>query len=357
MSDVLQDLIEQYTSALEEYLRGKGESALHHAYELGRKALENGLGILDIVTIHREAMVKVIAGALSPEESMCFTKQATDFLTECLSPFEMTQRGFKEANASLRAEIVERKRMEKILIQLREEALSVSKAKSDFLANMSHELRTPLNAIIGFSEVLFDQKFGPLNERQKDYLGDILESGKHLLSLINDILDLAKVESGKIELVFSNFSLREILEHSLNLIKEKALKHNIELSLDITEEVGYIRADERKFKQIVFNLLSNAVKFTPDGGKAGIQAKMINSEVEVAVWDTGIGISREDQAKLFKDFAQLETGLTKKYEGTGLGLSLTKKLVELHKGKIWVESEGRGKGSTFKFTLPIKREV
>ncbi|MFH1441508.1 MAG: ATP-binding protein [Candidatus Omnitrophota bacterium] len=229
----------------------------------------------------------------------------------------------------------------------------VNQLKKNFISNMSHELRTPLNAIIGFSEVLYDQKFGVLNETQKDYLNDVLESSKFLLSLINDILDLAKIESGKMKLVVSNFSLKDLLGHSLILVKEKALKHNIELSSEIAEEVGYIRADERKVRQIIFNLLSNAVKFTPDGGKAGINAKIKGLEAEVTVWDTGVGISKEDQNKLFKPFMQLEIPLDKQYQGTGLGLSLTKEFVELHKGKIWVESEGRGKGSSFKFSLPI----
>lgn len=249
----------------------------------------------------------------------------------------------------------QRRQAEEEAQKAKEIAETATRAKSEFLANMSHELRTPLNAVIGFSEVLYDQKFGPLNEIQRDYLNDILESGKLLLSLINDILDLAKIESGKMELALSAFSLKELLKHSLVFIKEKALKHNIELSLDIAEEVGYIRADERKVKQIIFNLLSNAAKFTPDDGKIGIKAKIIGSEAAVTVWDAGIGISKEDQNKLFSEFMQLENPLTKEYKGSGLGLSLTKKLVELHGGHIWVESEGKGKGSSFNFSLPIKR--
>ncbi len=260
-------------------------------------------------------------------------------------------------------DITKRREIEMGLEKVRKElemakvaAEAANRAKSGFLSNMSHELRTPLNAIIGFSEVLYDQKFGSLNEIQKDYLNDVLGSSKHLLSLINDILDLAKVESGKMELALSDFSLNELLEHSLVFIKEKAFKQNIELSLGIAEEVGYIRADERKIRQVVFNLISNAIKFTPDGCKIGINARIIGSEAEVSVWDTGIGIAPEDQGKLFKEFLQLENTLTKQYKGSGLGLSLAKKFLELHGGKIWVESEGRGKGSSFKFTLPIKGE-
>ena len=250
-------------------------------------------------------------------------------------------------------DITDKKKLEREALMAKNAAESANRSKSVFLSNMSHELRTPLNAVIGFSEVLIDQKFGALNDKQKDYLNDILESGKFLLSLINDILDLAKVESGKTELVATRFSLKKLLEHSLIFVKEKALKHNIEILLEITKEVGYICADERKVRQIIFNLLSNAVKFTPDGGKVGINARINGSEVEVIIWDTGIGISKEDQNKLFRPFMQLESSLERKYEGTGLGLSLTKELVELHKGRISVESEGKDKGSSFKFSLSI----
>ncbi|MFZ6007179.1 MAG: sensor histidine kinase, partial [Nitrospirota bacterium] len=222
----------------------------------------------------------------------------------------------------------------------------------EFLANMSHELRTPLNSIIGFSEIMRDGLTGPISDTHKEYLKDVWESGKHLLSLINDVLDLSKIEAGAMELEPEEFFINEILEGSLVMFKEKAMKHRIKLKADIPSDIGSITADTRKIKQVVFNLLSNAVKFTPDGGEVGITARRKDSEVEITVWDTGIGIAKGDMERLFQPFQQLEASLTKKYEGTGLGLHLSKKIVELHGGRIWVESEV-GKGSRFSFTIPI----
>ena len=254
----------------------------------------------------------------------------------------------------LTKEVSEHKRTAEALAKARRAAEAANEAKSEFLANMSHELRTPLNSIIGFSEVMIDGMAGPVRDDQKEYLNDILESGNHLLSLITDILDLSKVEAGMIELELKEISLKDLLEGSLVMFKEKAITHNIKLSSDISEDVGHIVADERRLKQVMFNLLSNAVKFTPDGGKVGIKASKIDNEVQVAVWDTGIGISKEDMNKLFQPFQQIETTLTKIHPGTGLGLNLSKKFVELQGGRIWVESEF-GKGSKFSFTIPIRK--
>jgi signal transduction histidine kinase len=229
-----------------------------------------------------------------------------------------------------------------------------NKHKSDFLANMSHELRTPLNAIIGFSEALMDRMFGDMNEKQLEYQKDIHESGKHLLSLINDILDLSKIEAGRMELELSTFHLPTAVSNAVTLIRERALRHSITLGVDIDERLGDFQADERKFKQIMLNLLSNAVKFTPDGGKVDICARTLDGKVEVAVRDTGIGIAPEDQPAVFEEFRQVGRDQVRKAEGTGLGLALTKRFVELHGGAIRLESTP-GKGSTFAFTLPVRQ--
>jgi signal transduction histidine kinase/DNA-binding response OmpR family regulator len=228
-----------------------------------------------------------------------------------------------------------------------------SRHKSEFLANMSHELRTPLNAIIGFSEVLLERMFGELNEKQEEYLQDILTSGRHLLSLINDILDLSKVEAGRMELEVETFSLREALENGLTMVKERASRHGIALGLEVDPGVGLIEADERKVKQVVFNLLSNAVKFTADGGEVELSARPVGGGVEIAVRDTGIGIAPEDRERIFEEFRQADQGAARSLEGTGLGLALTRKFVELHGGRIWVDSQV-GAGSTFTFTLPVR---
>ncbi|MGQ0512512.1 MAG: ATP-binding protein [Betaproteobacteria bacterium] len=223
--------------------------------------------------------------------------------------------------------------------------------KSDFLANMSHELRTPLNAIIGFSEVLVDRMFGEVNDKQLDYLRDIHSSGKHLLSLINDILDLSKIEAGRMELDLADFDLRGALENAITLIRERAQRHGIALELEVDASLGAFRADERKFKQIMLNLLSNAVKFTPEGGKVSVRARPAGASLEVAVADTGVGIAPEDQQLVFEEFKQVGRDYTKKAEGTGLGLALTRRFVELHGGRISLES-APGKGSTFTITFP-----
>ena len=233
------------------------------------------------------------------------------------------------------------------LRHLYEQLETVSRHKSEFLANMSHELRTPLNAIIGFSELLQMQIAGELNKQQRGYVDDVLESGRHLLALINDILDLSKVEAGAMELELSEVSLRNALEGSLMMHAERAAREGIALGLRLDPKEITVRADERKVRQVVVNLLSNAVKFTPAGGRVEVEAQTRNGNVEVAVRDTGPGIAPEDQSRIFDEFWSGRTA-----EGTGLGLPLSRRFIELHGGRLWVESDV-GLGSTFRFTLPV----
>ncbi len=282
-------------------------------------------------------------------------------------------RQLAEKNEQLNREIVDRKRAQ-------EAAEKANRAKSEFLANMSHELRTPLNHIIGFTELIADQKVGKLNEMQAEYLSDSLESSFHLLSLINDILDLSKVEAGKMELEATDVDLKAIFESGLNMIREKALAHSIQLTSEFTDLPAAIRGDERKLKQITYNLLSNAAKFTPDNGRIHLTARKLvpangqlvagngkkiilpTSEdsqtpeprafVEVVVKDTGIGISRKDLELIFNPFEQVDSTASRKFQGTGLGLSLTRRLVEIHGGTIWAESGGVGQGSQLWFVIP-----
>jgi signal transduction histidine kinase len=227
-----------------------------------------------------------------------------------------------------------------------------SKHKSDFLANMSHELRTPLNAIVGFSQVLQEELYGELNEKQKEHLGHILSSANHQLSLINDILDISKVEAGHVELEVAPFSLREALERGVLMVKERAVKDGVAIDLDLDPAADSIEGDERRVRQVVFNLLSNAVKFTPDGGRVEIRTVRDDGEVTVSVADTGPGIAREDQELIFEEFQQARVVEGERPQGTGLGLALSRTLVELHGGRIWVESSP-GRGSVFSFTLPV----
>ena len=225
-----------------------------------------------------------------------------------------------------------------------------SRHKSEFLANMSHELRTPLNAIIGFSEVLSERMFGDINDKQAEYLGDILESGRHLLSLINDILDLSKIEAGRMELESSEFNLPAAIDNTLTLFRERAQRRDVRLGREFGETVGTVRADERKVKQVLLNLLSNALKFTPDSGRIDVKAVVRAGMTEISVTDTGVGIAPDDLEAVFEEFRQVGT-TAKKVEGTGLGLAISRKFIELHGGRIWVTSE-LGAGSTFAFTLP-----
>ena len=226
---------------------------------------------------------------------------------------------------------------------------AASRHKSEFLANMSHELRTPLNAIIGFSEVLGERMFGELNDKQAEYIQDIQSSGRHLLALINDILDLSKVEAGRMELELSRFDLPAAIGGAVILVRERATRHGLALDVSVDDRLGPFVGDERKIRQVLLNLLSNAVKFTPEGGRVAVRAVPADGAVEISVSDTGIGIAPEDQEAIFQEFRQVGTDYARKREGTGLGLALARRFVDLHGGRIWVKSR-LGEGSTFTFT-------
>jgi signal transduction histidine kinase len=284
-------------------------------------------------------------------------------LAETLAEMRVANRALAESERSLERKVEERtaelarqnlalEASQRDLSRARDEALAANRHKSAFLANMSHELRTPLNAVIGFSEVLREKVFGELNAKQDEYLSDIHSSGKHLLSLINDILDLSKIEAGRLELSPSTFELPVTIDNALVLMRDRARRAGVALSQDVESGVGAMTADERKLKQILINLLTNAVKFTKDGGSVALRARRVDDDVEIAVADTGIGISSEDRDVIFEEFRQAGDEWARNKEGTGLGLALTKRLVELHGGRIWVESE-LGRGSTFTLTLPV----
>jgi signal transduction histidine kinase/HAMP domain-containing protein len=254
-----------------------------------------------------------------------------------------TQSALAIQNARLFQEIEEKSRQLEV----------ANRHKSEFLASMSHELRTPLNAVIGFSEVLLERMFGEINPKQDEYLQDILTSGRHLLSLINDILDLAKIEAGRMELEVTDFHLPQAIDNAVTLVRERAARRAITLEVAIDPQLGEIKADERKVKQVMLNLLSNAIKFTPEGGRVDVHAGLVDGVAEISVIDTGVGIAPEDHEAVFEEFRQVGTDYAKKHEGTGLGLTLCRRFVELHGGKIWVKSQV-GQGATFTFTLPVK---
>jgi signal transduction histidine kinase len=241
-------------------------------------------------------------------------------------------------------------RMNDELSRLYRELEAASLHKSEFLASMSHELRTPLNAVLGFSQVLRERLFGEVNAKQEEYLDDILSSGHHLLALINDVLDLSKVEAGQVGLEVAPFSLRDALERGVVMVRERAARDGVRVALAADVQVDVVEGDERRIRQVIFNLLSNAVKFTPAGGAVDVRAARVDGEVRVSVADSGPGIAPEDRDRIFEEFQQTDAGVEQR-EGTGLGLALSKRFVELHGGRIWVDSE-LGRGSTFVFTLP-----
>jgi len=296
--------------------------------------VESGVRALLAVPMVREG--QIIGGlVVSRNTSGGFSQETIDLLRTFAA-----QSALAIQNARLFHELEQKSR----------ELEAASQHKSEFLANMSHELRTPLNAIIGFSEVLSERMFGELNEKQEEYLKDIYSSGQHLLSLINDILDLSKIEAGRMELEVTDFDLPAAIDNALILVRERASRRGIRLGSAIDDRVGMIRGDERKVKQVLLNLLSNALKFTLEGGRIDVRARVSEGMAEISVTDTGVGIAPEDQEAIFEEFRQVGTA-DKKVEGTGLGLALSRKFIELHGGRIWVQSQP-SKGSTFSFTLP-----
>ena len=289
--------------------------------------------------------------------------------------------GYESVRERYRVEVKEKQRMlegEKAkLLATKHEAEQASLAKSQFLANMSHELRTPLNAIIGFTELLADRHAGELNPTQKEYLADVLQSSRHLLALINDVLDLAKVEAGRMELELGAVNLQGLLDGSLIIVRERARKQGVALETKLDGLPVTIRADERKLKQIMYNLLSNAVKFTPGGGRVTVGGEILRREngrwldrqgdgipasfaggdgswLKIAVADTGGGIPRGDLERIFEPFEQGDGSTTRRFQGTGLGLSLTRKLVALHDGAVWADSPGPQQGATVSFVIPLR---
>ncbi len=327
----------------------EGGNRLH---QLGIQALGVGVAFVwsfGLGMLFFWCLKKIVGIRVSPEEEKKGLNVAEyEDVTSWLDFMRITR--LQDLNVVLEKKVTERTE------ELQRSNIALEKAnrlKSEFLATMSHELRTPLNAIIGFAEVLRDEIAGTLAVEQKEYVEDIHNSGQHLLNMINSILDLSKIEAGKLGLQYEEFPIKDAVNEVLNTIVGFSDKKGIHIHTNIEGDIPFISADKVKFKQIMFNLLSNAVKFTPENGRITINAKLTNQHIQVAVTDTGIGIKSEDMDKIFEAFRQLDASYARRYEGTGLGLTLTKRLVELHGGEIWVKSE-YGKGSTFTFTLPLK---
>ena len=324
-----------------------------------------------VVKLLGDALAREAAGGNEPNRSetvevqqyhkdgsLCWVEVTTSFLRDA--------NGRAVGLLGVSRDIAERKQAEH-LYQAKMAAEAASTAKSEFLSNVSHELRTPLNHIMGFTELILGRSFGDLNKRQEEYLTDVYQSSLHLLSLVNDILDVERIEAGKLEIKPSEINLKRLLEESLSIVTDKTIRRKIRLKTRIEEIPETITADELRLKQILYNLLSNAVKFTEEGGSIDLIARVtaesgaatpagaqnVSREIVISVADTGIGIKQEDMGKIFDPFSQVESSLSRKHAGSGLGLALARNLVEMHGGRLWAESDGPGKGSTFRFTLPI----
>ena len=335
-------------------LQPDGEKSFEKANRMMQIAFERGFHRFE--WIHRKADGTDFPVEVSLTPIVIHGKNILHCLWRDVTENKRLTEALKKSHENLENQVKERTeelvRSFQKLQAVDEELKRASKAKSEFLANMSHELRTPLNSIIGFSEVLYDERFGPLNERQKKYTQNVMASGRHLLSLINEVLDLSKVEAGKMALEASFFSILSCIEEVLRQMESQALLKKIKTALEVSEDFGKIHGDERKIKQVIYNLLSNAIKFTPPGGKVGIRGRRIDNGIEVTVWDTGIGILPENLEKAFGAFERLGSLYVQETEGTGLGLTISRKMIELHGGKIWIESGGLGKGTAVKFTIP-----
>lgn len=340
-----EERMESALSVLKRVLKGEKISSV--TYELISKDGTTGVGEISLAPVFRDGQVVSVS---------CIGRDIT--------AQKMAEQRLMQAYAELDSRVQERTAE---LEQAKVSAEKANRTKSDFLANMSHEFRTPLSHIIGFTELLLMKQFGEINEKQEEFLGDIQQSGRHLLSLVNDILDMSKVDAGQLDLEVSEIQLGQALENGLSMIEEEARSRGIELTVDWTDAPKTLRADERKLKQILYNLLTNAVKFTPDGGRIHLKARQFNKDreetppaqwtqdqgLEISISDTGIGLAPEHLKNIFEPFEQVDSSMGRKQQGTGLGLSLTRRLVYLHGGVIWAESGGEGKGATFRVLLPI----
>lgn len=332
-------------------LPGKGELV-----ELAKVMTSMGQQ-LHRTTVSKNLLLKEVDERIMAQKNLLEANKELESTNEELA---VLNEEMEATNEELLSEIDERQKLEEYLTEAKESAEAATKAKSQFLANMSHDLRTPLNAIIGFSEVLSMGAVGELKERQKECIYDILESGEHLLSLINQILDLSRIEAGKFKLNYSEVEVQDLIESTLIFIKERAATKNIDLITEFSEQKLTIETDRLRLKQVLVNILGNAVKFTPHKGKITIKARTDEGKkILFSIKDTGTGIREEDIGKVFNAFEQVDSSYTKEYEGSGLGLALARRIVELLGGKIWVESEF-GKGSSFSFNLPchqVEKEV